>query len=44
MQVRYYNVDMTRDNSDFTLKALEVMLPEGDGRLTLTVSTWLLSQ
>merc|ERR1719264_125229 len=37
MQVRYYNVDMTRDNSDFTLKALEVMLPEGDGRLTLTI-------
>ena len=39
MQFRYYNVDMTKDDSSFTLKALEVLWrPEEDGGYTLIVS------
>ena len=41
MQFRYYNVDMTKGDSSFTLKALEVLVhwrPVEDGGHTLIVS------
>ena len=39
MQFRYYNVDMTKDDSSFTLKVLEMLWrPEEDGAYTLIVS------
>ena len=39
MQFRYYNVAMTTDDGEFTLKALEVVArEEEDGGHTLIVS------